>query len=152
MKDELIPRHIDSEGRNWGRGCLLDGESPVPPPFKEAAWVKFRKRDETDWDWEEAPPPPPVDWRSYRLVKRVFDSLPMHPKSPVLRHVMCSYWVGNFAYGRPRTDHETVRLLNILVQAKRLDAPTGYQFTLHGYRADIVHIARLMEVALEVCA
>lgn len=147
MKDELIPRHIDSEGRNWGRWCIVDGESPVPPTFKEAAWVKFRKKDETDWDGEEPPPPPPIDCRSARLVDSLYRKLPT-----VAKHVMCSYWVGNYIYGRPRTDHETVRLLNILVQAKRLDAPTGYQFTLHGYRADIVHIAKRMEAAFEIRA
>ena len=147
MHDELIPRHIDSEGRNWGRWCIVDGESPVPPPFKEAAWVKFRKKDETDWDGEEPPPPPPVDHRAARKVDAIYRTLPI-----VSRHVMCSYWVGNYIYGRPRGDHETVRLLNILVQAKRLDVPSGYQFTLHGYRADIVHIAKRMEAAFEICA
>ena len=147
MNDELIPRRIDSEGRNWGRWCIVDGESPIPQAYKEAAWVRFRKHDKDDWDGEEVPPPPPVDYRSARVVNGVYKSLPL-----VCKHVMCSYWVGNYIYGRPRGDRETVRLLNILVQAKRLDAPEGYQFTLHGYRADIVHIARLMEVALEVCA
>ena len=148
MNDELIPRRIDSEGRNWGRWCIVDGESPVPPPFKEAAWVKFRKRDETDWDCEEPPPPPPIDYRAARKVDAFYKSL----KYEVDRHVMCSYWVGNYIYGRPRTDQETVRLLNILVQAKRLDVPNGYQFTLHGYRADIVHIAKRLEAAFEICA
>ena len=147
MNDELIPRHIDSEGRNWGRWCIVDGESPVPPTFKEAAWVKFRKKDETDWDGEEAPPQPPINYRSARRVAAIFRTLPQ-----VYRHVMCSYWVGNYVYGRPRTDQETVRLLNILVQAKRLDVPRGYQFTLHGYRADIVHIAKRLEAAFEICA
>lgn len=147
MNDELIPRRIDSEGRNWGRWCLVDGESPIPPAYNEAAWVKFRKKDETDWDGEEPPSPPPIDCRSARLVDSLYRKLPT-----VAKHVMCSYWVGNYIYGRPRTDHETVRLLNILAQAGRLDVPEGFRFTLHQYRMDISYIARKMEAAFEVCA
>ena len=142
-----IPKRIDSEGRNWGRWCLVDGESPVPIPFKEASWVRFRKHDETDWDEEEPPPPPPVDYRSARVVQGVYKSLPL-----VCKHVMCTYWVGNYIYGRPRAEHETVRLLNILAQAKRIDVPEGFQFSYHQYRTDISYIARKMEAAFEIRA
>lgn len=143
---ELISRRADAEGRNWGRWCLSDGENPVPPLWKEAGWVRYMKPDESNWDTEkEAPPPPPIHHPSARRVQTVYRSLQL-----VSRHVMCSYWVGNYIYGRPRTDHETVRLLNALSQAARLDVPPGFQFTLHQYRADIQYIARKVEAAFEV--
>ena len=146
--DELMPRWIDSEGRNWGRWCVVDGESPIPQPFKEAAWVKFHKPDETDRDCEDPPPLPPIDCRAARRVDAIYRVLPL-----VCKHVMCSYWVGNYIYGRPRTDHETVRLLNILAQANRLDVPEGFQFTLHQYQGDMKFvIVPRMEAAFEVCA
>ena len=143
------PEHINSEGRNWARYCLTDGSSPIPPLWREAGWVRFVKKDETDRDEEQgAPPPPPVDRRSAQRIQRVYDSL-----QQVSKHVMCSFWVGNYIFGRPRGDHETVRLLNQLVQMGRLDVPPGFQFSLHQYVGDMkTIIVPRMESALAIRA
>lgn len=142
-----ISKRIDCEGRNWGRWCLTDGDNPIPKSYKEASWAKFYTPDDY-WRRDYDMLPPPVDCRSARVVHGVYKSLPL-----VCKHVMSSYWVGNYIYGRPRAERETVRLLNILVQAKRLDVPEGFQFTYHQYISDMRYIiCPRMEVALEICA
>jgi len=139
-----IPKHIDSEGRNWGRSCW-SGDSPIPQGHIPASWVKFIKRDREYQDDEERPLP--VDWKSARIVQGVFNNL----KSPVLRHVMCSYWVRIYILNERRSDELTVRFLNALVDSGRIDVPPGFRFSLHQYRADICFIAKEMEAAFEIC-
>lgn len=146
-KDEYRPNNrIDSEGRNWARWCLTDGADPRPKEPGQASWVKYLKPDNTNRDSDkEPPPPPPIEHKSARRMQEVFKSLPQ-----VCRHVMTSYWVGNYIYGKPRPIQETVDLLNQLIAADRLDVPEGYKFRRYHYEMDMKHIASKMEVALEI--
>lgn len=117
----------------------MDGDSPFPKPPNASEWAKQYKPRNRDGEAEERKTP--IHAKEARQVQRVYMSLPT-----MVKFVIRAEYVGSVYYGKPRSRHETVRLLNVLVRHCKIDTPNQRMFNLRQYESDLMYACnRLMD-------
>lgn len=136
-------KEIDAMWANWARWSLVDGDSPFPKPPGISEWAKqYKPRYREHGGADESTTL--IDYKEARQVQAVYKSLPK-----MVRFVIRAEYVGSVYYGKPRSRHETVRLLNILVRHNKIDTPNQRMFNLQQYECDLQYACRRLMDKME---